>query len=173
MTRGASWCVWPQEIRYILDGSGYFDVRNKGDQWIRIALEKGDMIVLPAGIYHRCVARASRVLHPNADADADADAGSPSHRGAPRFTLDNSNFIKAMRLFVGEPVWTPHNRPQDSHPVRVKYVTTTLGGEAAENLERDAKKARSSNVDEECEDESKTAPAGEEEAAAGSGSAEA
>ncbi len=27
-----------------------------------------------------------------------------------------------MRLFVGEPVWTPYNRPQDKHASRLKYL---------------------------------------------------
>lgn len=29
---------------------------------------------------------------------------------------------QAMRLFVGAPVWTPFNRPQEDHPSRVKYL---------------------------------------------------
>lgn len=82
-----------EEIRLCLEGSGYFDVRDHDDKWIRIWVDAGEMIIVPEGIYHR-------------------------------FSCDEKDYIKAMRLFVGEPVWTPYNRDEidnDTDPSRVKY----------------------------------------------------
>jgi 1,2-dihydroxy-3-keto-5-methylthiopentene dioxygenase len=89
-----------EEIRYVLAGSGFFDVRDLEDRWVRVACRRGDMIVLPEGIYHR-------------------------------FTLDEANYVQALRLFVGEPVWTPLNRPQEGHASRAKYVGEHAGAGAA------------------------------------------
>ena len=41
------------EIRWVQEGSGFFDVRDAEDDWVRVWAEEGDFICLPGGIYHR------------------------------------------------------------------------------------------------------------------------
>jgi len=41
------------EVRLVLEGEGIFDVRDDADDWMRIVVTQGDMIVIPARKYHR------------------------------------------------------------------------------------------------------------------------
>ena len=48
---GVLWTCFTYSFYFCCEG--YFDVRDAKEQWIRIAVKKGGMIVLPAGMYHR------------------------------------------------------------------------------------------------------------------------
>lgn len=41
------------EVRYVLDGEGIFDIRSVDDRWMRVTVEAGDLIVVPANLHHR------------------------------------------------------------------------------------------------------------------------
>jgi 1,2-dihydroxy-3-keto-5-methylthiopentene dioxygenase len=41
------------EVRFVLEGEGVFDIRSRGDRWMRVVVEEGDLIVVPAKRWHR------------------------------------------------------------------------------------------------------------------------
>ncbi|MGB5813250.1 MAG: cupin domain-containing protein [Polyangiales bacterium] len=41
------------EVRFLLEGEGIFDIRSRDDRWMRVKIERGDLIVVPAKRYHR------------------------------------------------------------------------------------------------------------------------
>lgn len=82
-----------EEIRYIREGEGYFDVRDGQEKWIRAKLEKNDLLILPAGIYHRFT------------------------------LLGNLKSVTAVRLFKDEPKWEAINRDGNRETAaRLEYV---------------------------------------------------
>lgn len=41
------------EVRFVLEGEGIFDIRSLDDRWMRVLVEQGDLIAVPAGRHHR------------------------------------------------------------------------------------------------------------------------
>lgn len=41
------------EVRYVLEGEGIFDLRSQDDRWMRVTVEPGDLLVVPAKLHHR------------------------------------------------------------------------------------------------------------------------
>lgn len=41
------------EVRFVLEGDGVFDIRSHDDRWMRVLVEPGDLIVVPAYRKHR------------------------------------------------------------------------------------------------------------------------
>jgi 1,2-dihydroxy-3-keto-5-methylthiopentene dioxygenase len=41
------------EVRFVVEGEGIFDVRDRSDSWVRIFVDAGDLIIIPANTYHR------------------------------------------------------------------------------------------------------------------------
>jgi 1,2-dihydroxy-3-keto-5-methylthiopentene dioxygenase len=41
------------EVRFVLEGEGVFDIRSSDDRWMRVVVQQGDLIVVPAKRWHR------------------------------------------------------------------------------------------------------------------------
>ncbi len=67
------------EVRFVLAGSGIFDIRSNDNRWMRVEVFAGDYISVPENRYHR-------------------------------FFCMKDNFIRCVRLFKEDPVWTPFYR---------------------------------------------------------------
>ena len=50
------------EVRFVVDGEGIFDVRDASDQWVRIEVDAGDLIIIPANTYHRFYLTSSKTI---------------------------------------------------------------------------------------------------------------
>uniref|UniRef100_A0A914V4M5 Uncharacterized protein n=1 Tax=Plectus sambesii TaxID=2011161 RepID=A0A914V4M5_9BILA len=40
-------------VNLVVAGSAYYDIEESEDEWIRVNVERGDLIVIPAGVTHR------------------------------------------------------------------------------------------------------------------------
>ncbi|MEM7436586.1 MAG: cupin domain-containing protein [Myxococcota bacterium] len=50
------------EVRFILEGAGVFDIRSRDDRWMRVIIEPGDLIVVPAERHHRFELTEARTM---------------------------------------------------------------------------------------------------------------
>ncbi len=48
------------EVRFVLEGEGIFDIRSGEDAWMRVIVEPGDLIVVPKEKHHRFMLTESK-----------------------------------------------------------------------------------------------------------------
>jgi len=50
------------EVRYVLEGEGIFDIRSRDDRWMRVLVGPGDLIVVPKDRHHRFMLTDTRAI---------------------------------------------------------------------------------------------------------------
>ncbi len=50
------------EVRYVLEGGGIFDLRSADGPWLRVEVGPGDLLVVPARLYHRFFLTDARTI---------------------------------------------------------------------------------------------------------------
>lgn len=51
------------EVRFVLDGEGVFEIRAADERWLRVHVEVGDLLVVPAKLYHRFFLTERKHIH--------------------------------------------------------------------------------------------------------------
>lgn len=50
------------EVRFVLEGAGIFDIRSRDDRWMRVTVEPGDLLIVPKDRHHRFFLTESRTI---------------------------------------------------------------------------------------------------------------
>jgi 1,2-dihydroxy-3-keto-5-methylthiopentene dioxygenase len=56
-------CHLEDEVRLLLEGQGLYDIRAHDEQWLRIWVRPGDLVVVPARRYHRFLVGHAATLY--------------------------------------------------------------------------------------------------------------
>jgi 1,2-dihydroxy-3-keto-5-methylthiopentene dioxygenase len=51
------------EVRFVLEGEGVFEIRAADERWLRVFVESGDLLVVPANLYHRFFLTDRKHIH--------------------------------------------------------------------------------------------------------------
>ncbi len=51
-----------EEIRFVVEGAGIFDLRDAADRWMRVHVGPGDLIIVPANRFHRFTLDEQRTI---------------------------------------------------------------------------------------------------------------
>jgi 1,2-dihydroxy-3-keto-5-methylthiopentene dioxygenase len=50
------------EVRFVLEGEGIFDIRSTEDRWMRVRVEPGDLIIVPKDRHHRFMLTETKTI---------------------------------------------------------------------------------------------------------------
>ena len=56
-------CHLVDEVRLLIEGQGLYDIRSRDEQWLRVWVRPGDLVVVPARRYHRFLVGHAATLY--------------------------------------------------------------------------------------------------------------
>jgi len=105
------------EVRYVIDGTGYFDIRDVNDEWVRMHARAGDFVEFPSGIEHRFAVDDNRYiqamrLYPG---DGEPDWSSVSRSEVHGNNTSRNEYVDKYLCGVDPDLEDHHDDPDDHH----------------------------------------------------------